>query len=525
MLLLLLQDLCYVRNYTLYTYRIGDKGMKKEKRVISCLLCVAILLVLQAGAIAEESTQNHQTQQTSQAQQQTQTAQTPAAPVEQPSAWAFEGVNWSAIYGLANQSMFAGYASAVTREELYGVACNLYQRITGKAITPLEKSPFSDADSQAIRAAAAIGILKGSGELKPEETITRGEMADVIYETLKTAKIGMDPGLQADASADSIKYFTSEKLLQGRSDSRLDLDKPCTRQELLVFANRVYEFTAYETGKDSKGLFWKASDEDSSVYLLGSIHLADPSLYPLSKNILSAFDKSDYLVEEADLTKQAEGVQYMQQKMMYTGDETLDKNISKGLYDKFVKAVSPLGLKPEVYNRFEPWYAAMLVQNLAAAQNSYNANLGVDLYFTSKAINKKPIGEIEGLKFQVDLFDSLSKEMQVWYLESSFTTNSEGQLQATDTMNTLLSAWKNGDSATVEKLVAGDESKMTAIEKEFNQLFWTARNNNMYAKTRDYLADPARKTYFIVVGAGHMEGDTGIVTQLRENGIKVEQIN
>ncbi|HEX2945066.1 MAG TPA: TraB/GumN family protein [Clostridia bacterium] len=500
--------------------------MGKKFKVISILLCLTIFIALQAGVYAQDNAQPQQTQQSGQASEQAPqlATQQAAAPAEQPSAWAFDGVNWSAIYGLASQNMFTKYASAVTREELYAVACNLYQRITGKAIIPLEKSPFSDADSQGVKAAAAIGILKGDGKLEPGQPITRDEMADVVYEALKAAKINLEQDNSANGAPDPIKYFVSENLLQGRGVNRLELDKPCTRQELMVFVRRVYEFTVYETGKDSKGLLWKASDEDSSVYLLGSIHLADPSLYPLSKNILNAFDKSDYLVEEIDLTKQAEGVQYMQQKMMYAGDETLDKNVPKDLYDKFAKTVEPLGLKPEVYNKFEPWYAAMLVQSIQAAQSSYVANLGVDIYFTSKAINNKPLKEIEGLKFQVDLFDSLPKEMQVWYFGSSFATNSEGQPQGPDVINALLSAWKSGDSATVEKFVAGDESKMTAVEKEFNQIFWTSRNNNMYEKTKGYLADPEKKTYFIVVGAGHMEGKTGIVTQLKANGFKVEQI-
>ena len=59
--------------------------------------------------------------------------------------------------------------------------------------------------------------------------------------------------------------------------------------------------------------------------------------------------------------------------------------------------------------------------------------------------------------------------------------------------------------------------------KEFNEKMWSSRDNNMVQKVREYLADPENKTYFVVVGAGHMVGSTGIVTQL-EDEYKVEQI-
>jgi len=59
---------------------------------------------------------------------------------------------------------------------------------------------------------------------------------------------------------------------------------------------------------------------------------------------------------------------------------------------------------------------------------------------------------------------------------------------------------------------------------EFNNIFWNTRNNHMYEKAVEFLADPEGRTYFIVVGAGHMQGDTGIITQLIKNGYNVERI-
>jgi len=502
-------------------------------------MVLIMVLAMQTGVFAQEQTQAAEPASTTapevaQTTAQAQAPATVAAPVDQPSAWAFEEVNWSAIYGLAHQDMYAQYTSKVNRQQLYAIGANLYQRITSKAITLIEKSPFTDADSPAILAACAIGILKGEGKLEPEKEATRLEMVTVIYNVFKAADVGLkfdadiilanrDAGEIPAASLDVVEYAVAKGLLKGVGNNTLGLSLTCSRQELMIFAKRAYEFVRYETGSDSKGLLWKASDEDSTVYLLGSVHVADPSLYPLSKDILRAFEESYALVVEADIANQNEGTAYMQQKMMYTGEDTLDKNVSKEVYDRFVELITPLGVPAEYYNRLKPWAAAMLMQSVQMAQNSYVANLGVDLYFTSKAIGNKEIIEIEGIKFQTDMFDSFSKELQTMYLASAITPDESSQQLQAEMITSMMNAWKTGDAAEIERLVAMDTDN-SAEAKELNEKMWTTRNDNMYEKTKTYLADPKKNTYFIVVGAGHMEGANGIVTQLEANGFEVEQV-
>ena len=86
-------------------------------------------------------------------------------------------------------------------------------------------------------------------------------------------------------------------------------------------------------------------------------------------------------------------------------------------YEAYEKAVSALGyFKPEVYNKFKPWYAALLLQNIQLSSASYVANLGVDFAFLAEASNKKPIVELEGTKFLLDMFNGFSKELQEQFL-------------------------------------------------------------------------------------------------------------
>lgn len=483
--------------------------MKRSNRLVAAVIAFVLGLSLQTSVIAQEQQ------------------------VEQPSPWALDGVQWSAIYGLVGEDMLSKYVSNVNREDLISVCVNLYERISGTIITPVEKSPFSDTESTAVLKACAINMLVGSGQFEPQKEATRLEMVINVFAALKAAQTGIDFKSSSNLtfkdvdkipveSLDVVKYAVSKGVLNGRNGNVLDLYTSCSRQELMVFVRKAYECVVYETKKDSKGAFWKVSDEDSTVYLLGSVHAADPSLYPLSKAILNAYEESEALVVEANIANQQEGTEYMQQKMMYSGEDTLDKNISKEVYDRFVEYVTPLGLKAEMYNKFKPWYAAMLVESLEVSKQSYNANLGVDLFFTVKALEKKDIIEIEGLKFQIDMFDSFSKELQLSYLESVLNPDKEVQESNIETLKNLMDAWKKGNIEELEKLLSPEEES-TAADKEYNEKMWTTRNDNMAQKAKDYLADPEKKTYFIIVGAGHMVGDNGVVAQLEDN-YKVEQI-
>jgi uncharacterized protein YbaP (TraB family) len=490
--------------------------MKKISKLRLVLLSLVMVISLQINAFSAEQVK-------------------PAnEAVEQPSAWAADGVKWASVYGLVDKQLLSNYQTNINRLELYGVGVNLYEKISGKTVTPVQKSPFTDASNIEVLKACSIKILDGKGKLEPKKSATRMDVAAVIYKAIKAAHPGFnfkadiklnhkDAAKISSTVLDMIKYIYSKDILKGKTNDMLGVDLPCTRQELMVIAGRAYEFSIYEAGEASKGPFWKVSDEDSSVYLLGSIHIADSSLYPLSKDILNAFQTSDSLVLEADLVKssQPEEIQYMQQKMIYQDDNTLDKNISKELYTRFIELVKPFGIPEQIAKKYKPWAAALIAQNLNLSQNNLDASLGIDLFFTSKATGKKEILEIEGLKFQIDLFDSFSNELQIKYLNGVLGTEEETKQQV-DVLKGMLKAWKEGNISDLEKTLESENDNSDET-KEFNEKLLTTRNDNMTKKVKEYLADPSKKTYFIVVGAGHMVGKNGIATQLKD-GYTIEQI-
>ena len=96
----------------------------------------------------------------------------------------------------------------------------------------------------------------------------------------------------------------------------------------------------------SKIFAWEVTKGEKVLYLVGSIHLADASLYPLDPAFTEAFDRSDTLVVEADVTN-PEAVMAAQmlmiQKGMYPPGTTVASELSDETFDALKSYVEERG--------------------------------------------------------------------------------------------------------------------------------------------------------------------------------------
>ncbi|MCT4542856.1 MAG: TraB/GumN family protein [Vallitalea sp.] len=461
----------------------------------------------------------------------------PAKQPELPSLWALEDIQMLNIYDIINPEMFYGYKSEVTKEQLYIVGIKLYEKITNEKVTEEDILTDSFALQKAAYKLFNAFLLDNEFDL----TVTRKDVIDVLYRVIRlsqpTFKYDIDYTLAYDdissiskAKLKSVNYLVSNQLING-SNNQLGLTKTCTKEQLFALTSRVYYYVVQKSDKAAKGAFWKVTNGKNTIYLLGSIHIANSSLYPMNDDILNAFNKSDALCVEVNTLGDQTGLAYMQQKMYYTDGTTIDKVISKETYEAYEKKMKSLEILPkEQYDLLKPWCAAFTIQNYEASKQTIVAGLGVDMFFMSKSIYRKPIVEIEGYKFQTDLLDSFSTEIQEDLLKGVLTqpvankdteeTNAEVISDNIKIIELMLDYWKAGDVDSLEKLVAFDES----AANEFTKKFWIERNNHMYESVLNYLNDESGNTYFVVVGAGHMVGNTGIVKQLIDKGYTVDQV-
>jgi uncharacterized protein len=82
----------------------------------------------------------------------------------------------------------------------------------------------------------------------------------------------------------------------------------------------------------------------------------------------------------------------------------------------------------------------------------------------------------------------------------------------------LMNMWTSADE---KKLVSLTQT--LAVNPEYYKALIEDRNTGMVSKIEGYLNSEETHTYFVVVGALHMLGDDGIVTQLEKAGYTVEK--
>lgn len=267
-----------------------------------------------------------------------------------------------------------------------------------------------------------------------------------------------------------------------------------------------------------KGFLWEVQSKTTTVYLLGSIHVGDESLYPLAETIMDAYDQSDLLAVEVNALNidQKKLQQFTLEHGLYRDGRTLKDSLSPGLYKRFNSELTKLGLKTETFLLMKPWLAALSFAGLKVQGAKLDPGYGIDAYFLGQANGNKEIIELESASFQLEIFSSWTDRQQALFLE--YTLEDPG---SSDLLKQMIPAWKKGDGEFLEKSIIGpmkDDPKM----KEIYESLFTNRNVTMTKKIEGFLT--GSKSHFVVVGAGHLIGSDGIVQMLDSETYQIQRL-
>ena len=270
--------------------------------------------------------------------------------------------------------------------------------------------------------------------------------------------------------------------------------------------------------QSQKSFLWKVQSRTSTVYVLGSVHFAKKDIYPLNQKIEDAFDQSDSLVVEANVNDINKiDIQKLMEQAVYPENDTLEKHVSSETLESLKKETGGLGIPFELLNRQKPWFVAMTLVSLETIKLGLDPHLGIDKYFLSKAEGKKKILELESMDYQVSLLSGFSdKEQELFLISTLKDLNIMGQ-----EVNQLTQAWMSGDTKSMESILMRSILEDNRLSPIFEKLIFE-RNRRMVTKIEDFLR--TKETYFVIVGAGHLVGNQGVVELLRGKGYPIKQL-
>ena len=243
-----------------------------------------------------------------------------------------------------------------------------------------------------------------------------------------------------------------------------------------------------------RGFMWEVESNGNTVYLVGSMHIADDSFYPLRPEFEEAFAEADYLGVEIDISKAADEEQ---QKLimdlgMYQDGTTLKDHVSSETYAKLGEILKQSGMQPNALDAFKPWVAETTISSLKSVKAGYDASAGIDLYFIQKAIERKvPILELETYGSQLGMFNSFSKELQ----EKNLKIALDNFDVLDESVNQMAEMWKTGNDEQLLEFtnsISGDE--------EYNKAMLIDRNIGMADKIDGYLKNGKTKSISLWLG-------------------------
>ena len=255
---------------------------------------------------------------------------------------------------------------------------------------------------------------------------------------------------------------------------------------------------------------WKVADEDTTIYLFGTIHALPADVVWYDAEIDHALQSADTVVTEIlmDPENEAAMQQLALQRGMFADGTTLRSVLDDEQRATYEAALGGLGLPVASFDAFEPWMAGLTLTMLPLLQQGYDLNAGVDKIILANSADK-PKDALETADFQLGIFDGLPQDEQIAFLIAA----AEAAGEAKPTLDKMVAEWIAGDAEGLAAVMNED------MDSDFGlaEALLYDRNANWAEWIETRLDTPG--TVFIAVGAGHLAGDLSVQDYLEKRDI------
>jgi uncharacterized protein len=269
-----------------------------------------------------------------------------------------------------------------------------------------------------------------------------------------------------------------------------------------------------------KPLLWKVSDQDNSVYLLGSFHLLKPDDYPLAASTDAAFADAEKLVFEvppAELSDPALG-QKMAKAAMRADGRTLQASLPPDTWAKLDAYAKSHNVPLANLQSFEPWFVSLMISIMEMQRLGLDAELGLDKHFAAMAAKAgKPTAGLETGDMQIALFDGMTDAEQTQLILDTLD-ELDGSGKRIDEMHAM---WRRGEG---DRLFAETGAEMKAKYPSLYARMNSDRNRAWLPQVQKMLDDGNSDDTLVVVGSMHLLGSDGLVALLKAKGYTVEKL-
>lgn len=266
---------------------------------------------------------------------------------------------------------------------------------------------------------------------------------------------------------------------------------------------------------DADPALWKLSDEDTTIWLFGTMHALKPDLVWFDDAVSEAFAGSDELVIEMLEPDTATMQKVIGTSGIYTDGSTLSQRLSSEQRTHLAEAGASLGIPMQALDRMKPWFAAVTLSAAPLTQLGYDPKAGAEAVLQGSAREQgKTIAGLESFEEQMGFFSTLPEEQQIAFLMDAASSLAEaGEVYAESER-----AWGVGDVLATERLI----NEGLQDTPEVYEVLIRGRNREWADWIQTRMEQPGN--VFVAVGAGHLAGTDSVQSVLAERGLTVERV-
>lgn len=268
---------------------------------------------------------------------------------------------------------------------------------------------------------------------------------------------------------------------------------------------------------------WLIEDEDTKIYLFGTIHVFPASLDWRSARLDQVIAEADELVMETPDASNEE---------MFSGDRMFGpmmmgktvpilSRVSPEARPYLQQALEATGLPIEAYDEMHIWAVAFMLTGFQMTQTFGEEPTGqpVALSGAEEVLgrifrkSRRPIYGVETIEEQIRVFSTMPLDVQRRFLESTVIGESPSP---EDVRPSNDEDWVTGN---VDAIAA----EMRTMPADLYEPLLTRRNRNWTGWLERRMARPG--TVLFAVGAGHLAGPDSVQRMLAERGIMARRID
>ncbi len=262
----------------------------------------------------------------------------------------------------------------------------------------------------------------------------------------------------------------------------------------------------------AKSCVWKVTAADGhTLYLGGSFHALSPADYPLPPEFNRAFDVCSRLVFEEDPKAGESAFRSLLKAGKYPKGDSLKNHVDPRTYNYLRRFFALLKVPEEKFSSFRPW----LIDLILSSPPPEYSRLGVEAFLEGRArANSKRISGLESPSEHNEVFSGLNDRESEALLLTLFINAARDNPRGAN----IVDLWRHGDEESIARMTRDSFRDFPAMAARLLD----QRNRRWVPKIEGYLR--SGQTYFVVVGAAHMGGSSGLLALLKSRGYKIERL-